>query len=102
MPGPVVDLASLRERIPPGKRVVLTNGVFDLLHVGHLRYLRAARALGDLLVVGVNGVGKTTTIAKLAHRLVRQGRKVVLAAGDTFRAGAIEQLKRWADRNART
>jgi fused signal recognition particle receptor len=50
------------------------------------------------LVVGVNGVGKTTTIAKLAHRLVRQGRKVVLAAGDTFRAGAIEQLKRWADR----
>jgi fused signal recognition particle receptor len=51
-----------------------------------------------ILVVGVNGVGKTTTIAKLAHRMVRQGRKVVLAAGDTFRAGAIEQLKRWADR----
>jgi fused signal recognition particle receptor len=50
------------------------------------------------LVVGVNGVGKTTTIAKLAHRLVRQGRKVVLAAGDTFRAGAIEQLRRWAGR----
>jgi len=50
------------------------------------------------LVVCVNGVGKTTTIAKLAHRLVRQGRKVLLAAGDTFRAGAIEQLKRWADR----
>jgi len=50
------------------------------------------------LVVGVNGVGKTTTIAKLAHRLAKQGRKVVLAAGDTFRAGAIEQLKRWADR----
>jgi fused signal recognition particle receptor len=50
------------------------------------------------LVVGVNGVGKTTTIAKLAHRLTRQGRRVVLAAGDTFRAGAIEQLKRWSDR----
>jgi fused signal recognition particle receptor len=50
------------------------------------------------LVVGVNGVGKTTTIAKLAHRLTRQGRKVMIAAGDTFRAGAIEQLKRWADR----
>ena len=50
------------------------------------------------LVVGVNGVGKTTTIAKLAHRLTRQGRKVVLAAGDTFRAGAVEQLKRWAGR----
>src|SRR5215218_4789181 len=51
-----------------------------------------------ILVVGVNGVGKTTTIAKLAYRMVRQGRKVVMAAGDTFRAGAIEQLKRWADR----
>jgi fused signal recognition particle receptor len=50
------------------------------------------------LVVGVNGVGKTTTIAKLAYRLTRQGRKVLLAAGDTFRAGAIEQLKRWAER----
>jgi len=50
------------------------------------------------LVVGVNGVGKTTTIAKLAHRLTRQGRKVMIAAGDTFRAGAIEQLKRWSER----
>jgi fused signal recognition particle receptor len=50
------------------------------------------------LVIGVNGVGKTTTIAKLAHRLTRQGRKVMIAAGDTFRAGAIEQLKRWAER----
>jgi fused signal recognition particle receptor len=50
------------------------------------------------LVVGVNGVGKTTTIAKLAHRLTRQGRKVLIAAGDTFRAGAIEQLRRWAER----
>jgi fused signal recognition particle receptor len=50
------------------------------------------------LVVGVNGVGKTTTIAKLAHRLTRQGRKVMIAAGDTFRAGAIEQLRRWAER----
>jgi fused signal recognition particle receptor len=51
-----------------------------------------------LLVVGVNGVGKTTTIGKLAHRLTRQGRSVMLAAADTFRAGAIEQLRRWADR----
>ena len=50
------------------------------------------------LVVGVNGVGKTTTIAKLAHRLTRQGRKVMIAAGDTFRAGAIEQLRRWSER----
>ena len=50
------------------------------------------------LIAGVNGVGKTTTIAKLAHRLTKQGRKVLIAAGDTFRAGAVEQLKRWADR----
>jgi len=50
------------------------------------------------LVVGVNGVGKTTTIGKLAYRLVREGRKVLLAAGDTFRAGAIDQLERWAER----
>ena len=51
-----------------------------------------------LLVVGVNGVGKTTTIAKLAYRYIQQGKKVMLAAADTFRAGAIEQLQIWADR----
>ncbi len=51
-----------------------------------------------LLVVGVNGVGKTTTIAKLAKRYISQGKKVMLAAADTFRAGAIEQLTVWADR----
>jgi fused signal recognition particle receptor len=50
------------------------------------------------LVVGVNGVGKTTTIGKLANRLKKSGRKVLIAAGDTFRAGAIEQLQRWAER----
>jgi len=51
-----------------------------------------------LMMVGVNGVGKTTTIAKLAHRYQAQGKRVMLAAADTFRAGAIEQLKVWADR----
>lgn len=51
-----------------------------------------------ILFVGVNGVGKTTTIGKLAHRLKNQGKKVMLAAGDTFRAGAIEQLQVWGDR----
>lgn len=50
------------------------------------------------LFVGVNGVGKTTTIGKLAHRFVKEGRKVLLAAGDTFRAAAIEQLEVWAER----
>jgi len=51
-----------------------------------------------ILFVGVNGVGKTTTIGKMAHKLKSQGKKVVLAAGDTFRAGAIEQLETWGER----
>jgi fused signal recognition particle receptor len=51
-----------------------------------------------VLVVGVNGVGKTTTIAKLAQRLVQAGRRPLLVAGDTFRAAAIDQLQVWADR----
>ena len=52
-----------------------------------------------LLMVGVNGVGKTTTIGKLAHRYKAEGRSVVLAAGDTFRAAAVEQLQSWGTRN---
>lgn len=52
-----------------------------------------------ILVVGVNGVGKTTTIGKLAKRLQGQGQEVMLAAGDTFRAAAVEQLKVWGERN---
>ena len=52
-----------------------------------------------ILVVGVNGSGKTTTIGKLAAKLSAEGRKVMLAAGDTFRAAAIEQLKVWGERN---
>ena len=51
-----------------------------------------------LLVAGVNGVGKTTSIAKLAHRYIKQGKKVMLCAADTFRAGAVEQLTIWAER----
>jgi fused signal recognition particle receptor len=51
-----------------------------------------------ILVVGVNGSGKTTTIGKLAHRFQAQGKSVILAAGDTFRAAAIDQLKIWGDR----
>jgi fused signal recognition particle receptor len=53
-----------------------------------------------ILVVGVNGAGKTTTIGKLARRLKDHGLKVMLAAGDTFRAAAVEQLQIWGDRNA--
>jgi len=51
-----------------------------------------------IMVVGVNGVGKTTTIAKLSHQFIKAGKKVVLGAADTFRAAAIDQLQVWADR----
>ena len=51
-----------------------------------------------ILFVGVNGVGKTTTIAKLASKLKQEGKKVMLVAGDTFRAGATKQLEEWADK----
>ena len=60
--------------------------------------LDAARKPHVVLVVGVNGSGKTTTIAKMANLHKREGRKVMLAAGDTFRAAAVEQLKIWGDR----
>jgi fused signal recognition particle receptor len=56
------------------------------------------RALSIILIVGVNGSGKTTSIAKMANRLKKSGKKVMLAAGDTFRAAAIEQLQTWGQR----
>jgi fused signal recognition particle receptor len=58
----------------------------------------AASGLTVIMFVGVNGVGKTTTIGKLAHKLKQEGKSVLLAAGDTFRAGAIEQLEVWGER----
>jgi fused signal recognition particle receptor len=61
-------------------------------------HINSARKPHIVLVVGVNGSGKTTTIGKLAHHYREQGLKVALAAGDTFRAGAIEQLRIWGDR----
>lgn len=60
--------------------------------------LEEARQLTVVMIVGVNGSGKTTTIGKLAHRYLGDGRKVILAAGDTFRAAAIDQLKIWSER----
>ncbi len=61
-------------------------------------YLSLRTKPSIILIIGVNGVGKTTTIGKLAMRLKSMGRSVVLGAADTFRAGAIEQLQVWADR----
>ncbi|MDH4046200.1 MAG: signal recognition particle-docking protein FtsY [Gemmatimonadota bacterium] len=63
-----------------------------------LRMAAAGEGPTVMLVLGVNGVGKTTQTAKLAHRLQRDGRRVLLAAADTYRAGAVEQLAIWADR----
>jgi rfaE bifunctional protein nucleotidyltransferase chain/domain len=81
LPGVVLDLVtlgvqleSIRER---GARVVLTNGVFDLLHVGHLRYLRQARHLGDVLVVGVNS---DAAVLKPGRPLVPEAERAELLA----------------------
>ncbi|MBV8714596.1 MAG: adenylyltransferase/cytidyltransferase family protein [Chloroflexi bacterium] len=77
MPGPVLDLNTLLARLTPDLRVVLTNGVFDLLHVGHLRYLRRARELGDVLVVGVNADG---TVHKPGRPLIPDFERAELVA----------------------
>lgn len=69
-----------------------------LLSVGNAE-LKLESKPSVILMVGVNGVGKTTTIGKLAHQLVQDGKKVLLCAGDTFRAAAAEQLGIWAERS---
>lgn len=76
---------------------LLEETVSDMLRGGEELDLSTTPSI--ILVIGVNGVGKTTTIGKLANNLTKQGKKVILAAGDTFRAAAIEQLEIWADRS---
>lgn len=73
---------------------IYERGEEDLIELN----LQPKGELTVILFVGVNGVGKTTTIGKLARRLQQEGRSVMLAAGDTFRAGAIDQLQVWGDR----
>ena len=70
-----------------------------LAHVARPMVVDAGKKPYVILVVGVNGVGKTTTIGKLAKRLQSEGKQVMLAAGDTFRAAAVEQLQVWGERN---
>ena len=81
MTGVVLDLVTLRDELERarqrGARVVLTNGVFDLLHVGHLRYLRAARRAGDLLVVGLNA---DSAVNKPGRPLVPEAERAELVA----------------------
>ncbi len=81
---------------PAEVRTLLSEIVSDMLAGGQDMQLNTKPAV--VLVIGVNGVGKTTTIGKLAARYRAEGKKVVLAAADTFRAAAIEQLEIWADR----
>ena len=76
---------------------LLEETVADMLRGGEELDISTTPSI--ILVIGVNGVGKTTTIGKLANHLTKQGKKVILAAGDTFRAAAIEQLEIWADRS---
>lgn len=101
-----VDL--LRKRVKNEKITdanVLKNVIIDelfIMYVGNgiidskIHYSENGPTV--ILVVGVNGVGKTTTIGKMAHSLKKEGKKVLLIAGDTFRAGAIEQIKEWGEK----
>jgi len=87
-----------------GEKNVDSAKIKDFLQIELEEIFRTPRRITAInppevvLMVGVNGVGKTTTIAKLAHRAKMQGKKVLIAAADTFRAAAAEQLKIWADR----
>jgi fused signal recognition particle receptor len=76
----------------------LKDILVDMLNVGSFE-LDLSTTPSVVLVIGVNGVGKTTTIGKIATQLVRQGKKVLLVAGDTFRAAAADQLEIWAGRS---
>ena len=94
---------TLREQVkeqgvtdPSAIRSLLKNIVADMLEGG--QELKLTTKPSVILVIGVNGVGKTTTIGKMAANFKAQGKKVILGAADTFRAAAIEQLEIWADR----
>ena len=105
-----VGVATTSDIIERLRDVIATEGLteasqakkalFDILveTIGVGEPLKLDTKPSVILVIGVNGVGKTTTIAKIANNLIRQRKKVMLAAADTFRAGAIEQLQIWADR----
>lgn len=84
-------------KTPEQTRAVLIEEISSMMDVSESDYLFETEQT-VILVVGVNGVGKTTTIGKIASQLKSQGRKVMLAAGDTFRAAAVDQLKIWSER----
>ena len=78
---------------------VLRNQLIDFLATGD-RSLNISASPSVLMMVGINGTGKTTTVGKLAHKLVKQGNKCVLGAADTFRAAASQQLQTWGERSS--
>lgn len=82
---------------PMACKELLIQGIREQMDVGETAY-RFEEEKSVVLIIGVNGVGKTTTVGKLAGKLKEQGKKVVLAAADTFRAAAGEQLGEWANR----
>ncbi|NPV25879.1 MAG: signal recognition particle-docking protein FtsY [Firmicutes bacterium] len=86
----ISDSAQLRD--------ILKEQLHEILSVANVSIGLPAQGVGVIMVVGVNGVGKTTTIGKLAYRFRQEGKKVLLAAGDTFRAAAIDQLEIWGQR----
>ncbi|MGN7480189.1 signal recognition particle-docking protein FtsY [Priestia megaterium] len=86
---------------PQDVQAVISEKLVDIYESGEEQIGELNMQQNDLTVilfVGVNGVGKTTTIGKIAHKFKQEGKKVVMAAGDTFRAGAIEQLEVWGER----
>ena len=95
---------STRKKLEIVIEEALTNALLRLLEAGYWDFDKTVQSFIDagtpvtIMMVGVNGTGKTTTCAKLAHRLSQQGHSVVLAASDTFRAGAIDQLAAHAER----
>jgi len=95
---------STRKKLEVIIEEALTNALLRLLEAGYWDFDKTVQSFVDagtpvtIMMVGVNGTGKTTTCAKIAHRLTQQGHSVVLAASDTFRAGAIDQLAAHAER----
>ena len=97
-------IESLKEKVkenhikdPAECKELLINSIKEQMDVGETAY-RFETEKSVVLVIGVNGVGKTTSVGKLAGKLKDQGKKVVLAAADTFRAAAGDQLQEWANR----
>ena len=85
-------------KTPDEAKAALKDILVDMLNVGDVA-LNLSTTPSVILVIGVNGVGKTTTIGKIATKLVNQGKKVMLVAGDTYRAAAADQLEVWAGRS---